>query len=223
MERAREEIDYYHRRLNDFNGTVEASGSIASGVMVSRDRLLVSPESCLNENRVEALMHHEIGTHLLTYFNGRGQPFRHLYAGLAGYEELQEGLAVLAESLVGGMTSNRWRTLAGRVIAVHSLTEGLTFVETFHLLCEEFGFSDSRAFSLTLRVYRGGGFTKDLIYLRGLSQLMEYLAAGHDIEPLYVGKIGLQHVPFVQEMRRRKVIIAPRVLPRFVSAVWSAC
>ena len=46
-----------------------------------------------------------------------------------------------------------------------------------------------------LRVYRGGGLTKDAIYLRGLRDLLAYLSAGHDLEPLYVGKIALEHVP----------------------------
>jgi uncharacterized protein (TIGR02421 family) len=212
---ARDEVDYYHTRMSEFNATIELSDGIAAGIMVSQDRLLVS--DCLNitEERVEPLLHHEIGTHLLTYFNGRCQPFRQLYAGLCGCEELQEGLAVLAEYLVGGLTANRVRTLAGRVIAVKAMLDGTRFADTFELLHQDFGFSQQRAFTTTIRVYRGGGLTKDVIYLRGLRDLVEYLAAGHDIEPLYVGKIALRHVPYVQEMRRRKIIVAPRILPRF--------
>ncbi len=37
--------------------------------------------------------------------------------GLAGYEETQEGLAVLAEFLVGGLSPHRLRQLAVRVVA----------------------------------------------------------------------------------------------------------
>jgi len=214
-ERARDEFDYYHCRMNEFNATVEECDEIASGLMVSRDRLLISKNLSLPAKRVEPLVHHEIGTHLLTYFNGRCQPFRQLYAGLADYEELQEGLAVLAEYLVGGLTVNRVRTLAGRVVAVRSLCDGNSFGQTFALLHEEYGFGRKRAFSITLRVFRGGGFTKDVIYLRGLRDLLDYLSDGHDIEPLYVGKIGLQHVPYIQELRRRKIIVPPRILPRF--------
>ncbi|NIQ16470.1 MAG: DUF1704 domain-containing protein, partial [Candidatus Dadabacteria bacterium] len=69
--------------------------------------------------RVEALLQHEIGTHALTYFNGLSQPFKQLCIGLSGYEELQEGLAVLAEYLVGGLSKPRLRLLAGRVVAVN--------------------------------------------------------------------------------------------------------
>lgn len=215
IRRAREEFDYYHTRMNEFHATVEECDEIAAGIMVSHDRLLVSKNLDISAERAEPLLHHEIGTHLLTYFNGRCQPFRQLYAGLSGYEELQEGLAVLAEYLAGGLTASRIRTLAGRVVAVDSLTEGHSFARTFALLHEGFGLTRHRAFTITLRVYRGGGLTKDVIYLRGLKELLDYLAAGHDIEPLYVGKIGLQHIPYIQEMRRRKIIVPPRILPRF--------
>lgn len=213
-ELARKEIDRYHQRMSEFAATVEISAAIASGVMVSQDRLLISPDASIAECRVEALLHHEIGTHLLTYFNGRCQPLRQLYAGLSGYEELQEGLAVLAEYLVGGLTRTRLRTLAGRVLAVHWMVTGQKFAAVFRRLCEA-GFTHRQSFTTTLRVFRGGGLTKDLIYLRGLRDLLDYLAAGHDIEPLYVGKIGLPHVPYIQELRRRGFITAPRILPRF--------
>jgi uncharacterized protein (TIGR02421 family) len=154
-----------------------------------------------------------VGTHLLTYFNGRQQPLQQMFAGFAGYEELQEGLAVLAEYLAGGLTPTRLRTLACRVLAVRSLVEGRSFVETFHLLHDEHRMAPRGAFMTTLRVFRGGGLTKDAIYLRGLKELLAYLANGHDLEPLYVGKIALAHVPLVQELRRRGIVGPPAILP----------
>lgn len=212
---ARTEIDYYHQKLPSFTATVDICNDIAARIMVSHDRLLVSENLKVRKERVEPLLHHEVGTHLLTYFNGRSQPFRQLYAGLAGCDELQEGLAVLAEYICGGLTTSRLRKLAGRVVAVDSLVASRSFRETFTDLHERYGFSASQAFTMTLRVYRGGGLTKDAIYLRGLRELLKYLGQGHDIQPLYVGKIGLHHVPYVQEMRRRGVINAPSLLPRF--------
>lgn len=215
LARVRDEIEHYHERLNAFNAKVEVCDSIAAGVMVTHEKLLIANDLALRPERVEPLLHHEIGTHLLTYFNGRCQPFRQLYTGLAGYEELQEGLAVFAEYLSGGLTVHRLKTLAGRVIAVRSMTDGVTFPQAFSRLHDEFGLSPRKAFVTTLRAYRGGGLTKDVIYLRGLRELHSHLAAGHDIEPLYVGKIGLHHLPYLQEMRRRGIIDAPCILPRF--------
>ncbi len=214
MRQAHEELDYYHSRMSEFNGKVALSESIASGIMVSQDRLLIASDISIAQSRVASLLHHEIGTHLLTYFNGRCQPLQQLYAGLAGYEELQEGLAVLAEYMVGGLTRQRLRTLAARVLAVHWLIGGRDFAGVFAGL-REHGFARRQAFTTTLRVFRGGGLTKDVIYLRGLHELLKYLATGHDIEPLYVGKIGLSHIPFIQELRRRGIVAPPRILPRF--------
>jgi len=213
-ELAQAEIDHYHQGMKEFDARVEISTSITSGMMVSQDRLLIDHHTTLSLQRAQALLHHEIGTHLLTYFNGRCQRFRQLAAGLAGYEELQEGLAVFAEYLAGGLTKMRLRTLAARVLAVDAMLKGRTFEDAFRLLHRRHRFASHRAFTTVLRAYRGGGFTKDIIYLRGLRDLLEYLAAGHDMEPLYVGKIGLHHVPYVQDLRRRGVIVAPRKLPR---------
>jgi uncharacterized protein (TIGR02421 family) len=212
---AREHIDHYHQRLPDFNAKVQLTDGIASALMVAHDQLLISQTASIREHRLEPLLHHEVGTHLLTYFNGRQQPLRLLYAGFPGYEALQEGLAVLAEYLVGGLTTGRTRTLAARVAAVHSMIEGASFIETFDLIHRQRGIGAKTAFMTTLRVYRGGGLTKDALYLQGLRDLLGYLRQGHDLEPLYVGKISLAHVPLVQELRRRGLVQPPALLPRF--------
>lgn len=213
--RAREEIDYYHSRQASFSARVEVRDDIAAGLMVAQGTLLIAESISIARRRLEPLLHHEVGTHLLTYFNGRNQPLRQFYAGLAGAEGLQEGLAVLAEHLTGGLTRGRLRTLAARVIAVHSLLAGRTFVETYRLLHDEHDLAARTAFVTTLRAFRGGGLTKDIIYLRGARDLLQYLRAGHDLEPLFSGKLALEHVPFVQELRRRGVAVPPSLLPRY--------
>lgn len=213
--RAREEFDHYRQQLPQFTATLELSDSIASGIMVSRGKLIISQNLQLNAARLEPLLHHEIGTHLLTYFNGLCQPFRQLSSGLAKYESLQEGLAVLAEYLTGGLSAARLRMLAARVIAVHAMDSGAAFLDTYRLLTRQHGIASRAAFTTTLRAFRGGGLTKDCIYLRGLSQLLDFLRGGHDLEPLYVGKIALAHLPYMQELRRRGIVLAPKVLPRF--------
>ena len=190
---------------------------IVSGLMVSRGSLLVGRKTRIPASRALALLRHEVGTHVLTYHNGRAQPFRQLYSGLAGYEALQEGLAVLAEYLAGGMSSPRLRLLAARVIAVHALTERATFVDTFRLLVR-YGFEQRIAFLTTLRVFRGGGLTKDGSYLSGLLAVLEYVRKDGDLEPLLVGKIAARHIPLVRELQWRKVVVPPLIHPRYLSS-----
>ena len=215
--RAEEEIGHYRRCYPEFAATVAVRDDLYSGLLVSRGHLLVGRKAKVPAGRVDALLQHEVGTHLVTYYNGRAQPFRQLYGGLAGYDALQEGLAVLSEYLVGGLSRPRVRLLAARVIAVEQLVAGATFVETFRRLKETHGFPRRIAYTITTRVYRSGGLTKDAVYLRGLLEIADYLRRGGEIEPLVVGKIAADHIPLVRELRLREVLDAPPLRPRYLN------
>jgi uncharacterized protein (TIGR02421 family) len=215
--RAREEIEFFKQQHADVDATVEVRPDV-TGLMVSRGNLLVSDQSRIPTSRVEALIQHEVGTHVLTYHNGRAQKLRHLYAGLAGYDELQEGLAVLAEYLVGGLSRPRLRLLAARVVAARLMLEGASFVETFRVLDRAYGFARRTAFVVTMRTHRSGGLTKDAVYLRGLLQILEYLGKGGRLEPLFVGKIAVRHIPIIRELQWRGVLSEPPLIPRYMSA-----
>jgi uncharacterized protein (TIGR02421 family) len=214
-QRAADEIAYYRTIHPEISANVTVCKDI-SGLMVSRGKLLIGRTTRIPRSRVDALIQHEIGTHLLTYVNGRAQPFKQLYSGLAGYEELQEGLAVLAEFLTGGLSRPRLRLLAARVIAARSLIDGASFVEIFRELNRTFGFERRTAFTTTMRVYRSGGLTKDAVYLKGFLKLIEYLKNGGGLDPLFVGKISTAHIPVVEELQWRKVLHPPPLRPRYM-------
>jgi uncharacterized protein (TIGR02421 family) len=144
------------------------------------------------------------------------QPFRELQVGMAGYEPFQEGLAVLAEYLVGELDAQRLRQLAGRVRAVQSVTAGAGFADTFRELHRDWGFPPHAAFTIAMRVHRGGGYTKDAVYLRGLHDLLGRLRAGARLEDWYVGKIAAPWLPLVEELRWRNIVKPPALLPRFL-------
>ena len=129
---------------------------------------------------------------------------------------MQEGLAVLAELLVGGLSRPRLRTLAARVVAAKAVEDDATFVDTFRLLTRDLGVGPRAAFRVALRVHRGGGLTKDAIYLRGLLRVLELVRITADLAPLYVGKIGLHHLPFVEELRYRKVLCTDTLTPAYL-------
>jgi len=211
--RAREEIASYNKDFPKVPFTVEIRKDV-SGIMVSKARLLISDEFSVDKKRSEALIQHEIGTHMLTYGNGKKQPLHQMYAGFAGYDQLQEGLAVLSEYLVGGLTVNRMRLLAGRVKAVESMISGAGFVETFNMLVLAYGFAKKVAFYICVRIYRGGGLTKDALYLTGLLNVMDYIRKGGDLQTLYTGKFNINHVDLVEELLHRSVLKAP-VIPAF--------
>jgi uncharacterized protein (TIGR02421 family) len=214
-ELARKEFESYRDAYPAFSARAQVIGDVA-GLIVSRGKLLINKSMSVPAARVGALLAHEVGTHLVTYYNGRSQPFRQLYSGLAGYEELQEGLAVLAEYLVGGLSHGRMRQLAARVVAVRHLTEGASFVDTLRILERVHGFPQRSAYSITMRIYRSGGLTKDVIYLRGLRAILGYVSKGGDLEPLFVGKIAEEHIPLVRELQYRKVLGPAPIRPRYL-------
>jgi len=210
---ARAELDHYRTLVPSLAADVQIRPDL-TGLMVSQGNLLIGDGLALRPERMLPLLHHEVGTHVLTYYNGRAQPLRQLYTGLAGYDELQEGLAVLSEYLAGGLDASRMRVLAARVIAAHSVEQGASFLDTFRLLTVEHGLRPGAAFDITERVHASGGFTRDMIYLRGLLRLVEYIRAGGEVEPLYVGKIAAKHVSIVEELRARGYLQPPAMLPR---------
>lgn len=214
-ERAEAEFEFYRNVAPEFKAKAVVSPDV-SGLIVSRGKLLINAELSLPPSRVAALLAHEVGTHLLTYYNGRMQPFQQLYSGLAGYEELQEGLAVLSEYLVDGLSRSRMRQLAARVVAVRHLSEGASFVETFRTLDDEYGFTQRTAYNITMRVYRGGGLTKDAVYLRGLQAILAYVQKCGDLNPLLVGKMAVEHIPVIKELQYRKVLKPAALVPRYM-------
>lgn len=217
--RAELEVDRYRDVRPDIR--VEVRDDVST-LMVSRGDLLVGSALTFGADRVEALIQHEVGTHVASHVNGSTQPFRLLATGLAGYEECQEGLAVLAEHLVGGLTAARLRTLAARVVAAWSVIDGASFVETYRSLVDEHGFGKRSAFRIATRVHRGGGFVKDAVYLRGLRRVTAFLAEGGELETLLVGKVGLEHVPLVVELRRRGVLSPAAVRPGWLDDAGAA-
>lgn len=216
LERAREEVSYYRAQDSGFTNQVIAQDDI-SGIMVSHGNFLIGKDASIHSSRVNATLSHEIGTHALTYHNGKNQPFRELYTGMSGYEPMQEGIAVLSEYLVGELELSRIKILAGRVIAVTLITSGANFVETFNILQKDYAFNEKTAFYITMRVYRSGGYTKDAVYLKGLVGILDYLAEGNALQDLYIGKVALEHLPYIEELKWRQVLKPANILPRFFS------
>ena len=94
------------------------------------------------------------------------------------------------------------KTYAGRVLA-NDLSLKNSFCAVYNSLLEYFPKND--AWTLTLRAKRGlsdtskpGAFTKDHIYLKGFLNVKKYAERGGDIKKLYIGKIGIEHVPLLK-------------------------
>ena len=208
------ELDHYRRVFPELTTVVHVSELVA-GVMVENGDLFISTETSISADRVEQLLHQEIGVHVLTYVNGSVQPIRMLSLGLDGYEETQEALGVLGEYLGGGLRPKRLRAFALRVMAAQSVSHGDSFAETYRLLMS-LRAGRNRAFNTTMRAHRSGGMTKDALYLGGIVRLLTFIREGGDLDSLLVGKISLVDEPLINDLLDRKVLVDPPLRPRFL-------
>jgi uncharacterized protein (TIGR02421 family) len=208
------EVDRYRQALPQLDVKIEVRDD-GTGIMVINGDLLIASSATVPASRVNALLQHEVGTHVVTFVNGTHQPLHLLAAGLAGYEETQEGLAVLAEHLVGGLSAARLRQVAARTVAVHQMVEGASFADVHRALTGH-GVRRVSAFTIAARVFRSGGLTKDAIYLRGLIDLMSHLSAGGNLEVLCLGKMGLADAPLVEQLMTRGLLDEPVLRPRYL-------
>ncbi|MBB1088620.1 DUF1704 domain-containing protein [Lysobacter sp. SG-8] len=216
MEAVEAELAWYREREPGFHADLVVDTDIGSMMMVSHGTFYVDGNIRLPRARIQPLVQHEIGTHVVTRHNGAAQPLRQLEVGLAHYDALQEGLGVLAEYLAGYLPGNRLRVLAARVLAVHLALEGEGVPGIFDCLHNEHGLPTDEAFDIAVRAMRGGGLTKDAVYLRGLRDLLDHLAAGEPLEPLLRGKFALSHHTVLDALADEGWVVPPRLLPRYV-------
>jgi uncharacterized protein (TIGR02421 family) len=201
-----------------FPARVALRSDLPGGMMVSGPRLMISRSTVVPRGRVDALLSHEVGVHLFTYFAGDAQGLRLFRSGLAGYDGLQEGLAVFAEYLAGGMTAGRMRLVAARVVGCAAVLDGADFPETFRALRRDHGLSEAQAFDVALRVHRSGGLAKDAIYLRGLLGVLDHLRRGRSLDPFWMGKVAEAHLPAIEDLQARGLLRPPPVRPAFLSS-----
>ncbi len=214
------EFDYYREQDGDIAMNAEVRDDVV-GVLVAGDTLIISQSAHIARERANALLQHEVGTHLVTQVNGAHQPIKLLGAGLARYDETQEGLAVLAEIACGGLTRSRLRQLAARVLTVDAMLAGASFREAFNALTAA-EFTPASAYTTVMRVYRGGGFTKDAIYLRGLVDLLAHVREDGNLGHLWLGKFALQDLPLVRDLAERGILAPARLTPRYVTEPFMA-
>lgn len=212
---ARALVETYQAIDPGFDATIEIRDDVGS-LLVSGGKLMIASSTSMLPSRLDALLAHEISVHLLTHFNGAAQGLTVFRTGLAHYEGVQEGLGVFAEWAVGGLSAARMRLLAGRVLAVDAMLDGAEFVEVFRLLADEHDLARKPAFDVTARVFRSGGFAKDLIYLKGFRSVVELVAAGASLEPFWAGKIAPEHVGAIEELLQRKLMRPPLFKPEFL-------
>lgn len=187
---------YFEEFVQQYNFplNISFSNSIAADAMVSNNTqsLLIKKNTIFSRNQLLTLANHEIGVHLVTTYNGMLQPLKVFYNGFPKNVETQEGLAVFSEYMSGALTLKRLKELAYRVLASDSLIKGYGFSDTFDMLHGQYKLDRNKAFTITMRVHRGGGFTKDRLYLSGLKKIYKRHRTGLSMDTLLTGKVTME-------------------------------
>jgi uncharacterized protein (TIGR02421 family) len=187
----------------EFPLNIKFSTNIAAEAMVSNSSqsLLIKKNTKFSKNQLLTLANHEIGVHLVTTYNGLQQPLKIFSNGLPKNVETQEGLAVFSEYMGGALTLKRLKELAYRVLAADSLIKGYSFADTFDLIHGQYKLNRDDAFSITLRAHRGGGFTKDRLYLSGLRKIYKRYQKEESMDVLLTGKVSLDYEETIQYLK----------------------
>ena len=102
-------------------------------------------------------------------------------AGSARASEDEEGRAILLEERAGLLDVVRRRELGRRYLAAASVRQGADFWATFELL-RETGAEVTECVELGLRVHRGGGLGRELVYFAGYRRVLAALGAEPRLE-----------------------------------------
>jgi uncharacterized protein (TIGR02421 family) len=203
----------YSKRY-DFDYKIVHSDKLAAIAMVlSNDQTLVlNSNHVFSQNDIEVLTNHEIGVHMVTTMNSLLNPLKIFSHGFPNNVETQEGLAVFSEYMSNSLTLHRLKVIAYRVIAVHSLEKGYDFVQTFKLLHAQYNLDSETAFKITLRVHRGGGFTKDYLYLTGLRKMYQFYKNTKNLIPLLSGKTSLEYLDHINYLYDKGFAVPPKYI-----------
>ena len=177
-------------------------------------RVFVPRKRFFSESESSRLVVHEIGVHVIRSVNGYNQPLKIFALGLPNYLPTEEGLALHYESGVFNEDENNFKK-AALVVAVDSLVKKMNFKSCFAKL-KDYGFGDDDAWSICLRVYRGGGYVKDHLYLQGFLEVNEFIEKGGDAKKLFIGKIAINDLPLVDKMIQAGILNEAKIIPSFI-------
>jgi uncharacterized protein (TIGR02421 family) len=226
---AAQAVEKLTTRMSDYFGAgavrVEISDDIVSDASAGGDCIKINRRSHFSDLDLQVLEVHEGWVHVGTTLNGRQQPWATwLSVGSPRITAIQEGMAVLMETLTFSSFPQRARRISDRVVAVDLAEQGANFCEVYRYFLER-GVSEHDSYRVTQRVFRGGTltggsvFTKDISYVKGFVENVNFIRSAivsgvpEIIPMLFVGKVTLDDLPLLYERYLEGVIAAPKFLP----------
>jgi uncharacterized protein (TIGR02421 family) len=217
-------------RLSDFFNlhpgkvTVVVSDGMIADASAGADYIRLSQDVMFSDRDLRYLEVHEGWVHVGTTLNGTMQPYcNFLSKGSPSSSVIQEGLAVLTEVISFSSYPGRMRKITNRVIALDKVTQGANFLDVYHYFIE-CGLSEDESYRQSVRIFRGstpegGPFTKDLSYAKGfllIYNFIRFAISQHRVDAiplLFSGKVVLDDLPLLNELRKSEILAPPVYLP----------
>ncbi len=174
----------------------------------------------INKHEIEAVLAHEIDTHLLRQKNSEKQVWHGSKKkfGFKNHTKTEEGLAVINEMIAAKQTLPYKQALNYLSIDLALKSD---FVSVFNFFLSAWN-DPERAWTWTVKKKRGltdtsrkGGFTKDVVYFEGLISVLKYAKKNnYDLQALYYGKIDVDDVKQAIELSPQYRPILPFIITK---------
>lgn len=143
---------------------------------------------------------HEVDGHAMPRARSQRERSGIFSLGTAVGSDDEEGRALLIEQRAGCFGVERRAELAQRHLAALAVRRGASFVETVRLLLE-LGAAIEPAIAIAMRVHRGGGLAREIVYLTALARVSRCFAADPSAERLLErGRVAVSAVPLLREI-----------------------
>ena len=204
--------------------TVMVSDEMIADAAAGADNIKLSQQAMFSDRDIRYLEVHEGWVHVGTTLNGAMQPnCFFLSKGSPSSSVIQEGLAVITEVVTFSSYPGRMLKITNRVIALDKVTQGADFLDIYRYFIE-CGMSEEDSYNQTVRIFRGSTptgapFTKDLSYAKGFVLIYNYIRFAisqkhiDSIPLLFSGKLILDDLPLLLELKERGILTNPVYLP----------
>lgn len=204
--------------------TVMVSDDMVADASAGADSIKLSQQAMFSDRDLKYLEVHEGWVHVGTTLNGAIQPYCFfLSKGSPSSSVIQEGLAVITEIVTFSSYPARVRKITNRVIALDKVRQGANFIDIYRYFMD-CGLTEDDSYNHTVRVFRGsvpdgGPFTKDLAYAKGFLLIYNYMRFAisqrriDSIPLLFTGKLVLDDLPLLGELRESGLLAPPVYLP----------
>jgi uncharacterized protein (TIGR02421 family) len=211
------ESEFKKYKINDWK--IDFAEKNITTVYSSEKKINLGRTRMFSPLDVKRLVVHEIGVHVIRSINGFNQPLSVFGSGLFPYVATEEGLAAFSEEISGYSDEQKIQEYSARVIAINNMSKRKSFRECFNEFVER-GFDKDTAFRFTIRAYRGGGFTKDYLYLNGYFKVKNFYEKGGDLRDLYYGTFDLNDLDLIKKLSSEGYLNPPKIIPEHISNLY---